>query len=89
MLDRQQIEQGVKEAVAAAAGNGQAVALEQSLVADLGFNSLKVASLSIALEDQFERTLLLNDWIVACTDPLALTVGSLCDFVEQALASDG
>ncbi len=57
-----------------------------SFVSVLGFNSLRMVSLSLALEEEFGSQLLLNDWIASADDPRDLTVGSLYDYVEKALA---
>lgn len=60
-----------------------------ALVADLGFDSLRMATLALALEDEFGSTLLLNEWIARAEDPERLTVASLADFVERQLARKG
>ena len=59
-----------------------------SFVAVLGFNSLRMVSLSLALEEEFGCQLLLNDWIASCDDPRDLTVGSLYDYVERVLSEN-
>lgn len=58
------------------------------LVDDLGFDSVNVASLTIALEDQFDDVLLLNDWIAAANSPSDLTVDSLVDYVQSILEEE-
>jgi acyl carrier protein len=56
------------------------------LVDDLGFDSLKIASLSIALEKEIGEVILLNDWIGAAASPSDLTVQSLLDYVSTTLS---
>lgn len=56
-----------------------------SLVYDLGFDSMGVAMLSIALEDQFAFPVLLDTWIGAHDGPDGLTVGSLRAYMESLL----
>lgn len=56
---------------------------EQSLVFDLGFDSLAIARLSLTLEQQLGSPILLDSWLSLHTDPVALTVGSLCAFVRS------
>jgi acyl carrier protein len=65
------------------------VELRDRLVDDLGLDSMNVASLTIALEDQFDDVLLLNDWIAGARNPSELTVGSLVDYVATLLAETG
>jgi acyl carrier protein len=62
---------------------------EHHLVDDLGFDSVNVASLTIALEDQFDDVLLLNDWIASANSPSDLTVDSLVDYLVGVLAEAG
>ncbi len=59
------------------------------LIHDLGFDSLKVAGLALALEKEFGEPLLLTDWITRAADPDKLTVKSLCDYISYALERDG
>jgi len=59
------------------------------LVDDLGFDSMDIASLTIALEDEFDEMLLLNDWIAAASDPSQLTVDSLVDYLADLLSPAG
>ena len=56
-----------------------------SLVAQLGYDSLRMASLAIALEDEFGRPLLLAEWIARAADPEQLTVASLCEYIGEIL----
>jgi acyl carrier protein len=62
---------------------------EHRLVDDLGFDSVNVASLTIALEEQFDDVLLLSDWIAAANSPSDLTVASLADYVRGVLDEAG
>lgn len=61
-----------------------AIQLDHSFVTDLGFDSMGIARLALALEDEFDQTILLDEWIGQATDPSALTVESLCDYVAAA-----
>jgi len=62
------------------------VAPEHHLVDDLGFDSTSIATLTIALEDEFDDVLLLNDWIADAHNPSELTVASLVDYLHALLA---
>lgn len=62
---------------------------EHHLVDDLGLDSANVASLTIALEDEFDEVLLLNDWIASASSPSDLTVDSLVDYLLDLLAEEG
>jgi len=55
------------------------------LMADLGVDSLKVAELSVALEEAFDRPIFLGDAFARVDDPSQLTVGRLAEL----LAEDG
>ena len=82
--------QGIVRAISATL-KGRApssVSLDQSFVQDLGFDSMSIALLALALEDQFDCTILLDGWIAQHSHPSALTVGSLCDYVTRALTDD-
>jgi acyl carrier protein len=61
---------------------------EHHLVDDLGLDSANVASLTIALEDEFNEVLLLNDWIASANSPSDLTVDSLVDYLLDLLAEE-
>lgn len=82
---RPEIESKVKKAVFTTLGKTIELKSSDSFVMALGFNSLRMVSLSLALEDEFEVPLLLNDWISGCDDPRELTVGSLVDYIEKML----
>jgi acyl carrier protein len=64
------------------------VQAEHHLVDDLGLDSANVASLTIALEDEFNEILLLNDWIAGASSPSDLTVDSLVDYLLDLLAEE-
>jgi acyl carrier protein len=53
------------------------------LVSDLGVDSLKVAELSLALEDAFDRPVFLGDLFAQVEDPTRLTVGELAKWLEK------
>jgi len=59
-----------------------------SLVFDLGFDSLSMARLGLALEEQFGRPILLDEWLSSESHPRNLTVGSLCAFLGSRLEAD-
>ena len=59
---------------------------ECSLVADLGMDSMSIALLGLTLEDEFQCSILLNDWIAQHSDPESLTVGSLCEYLNTVAA---
>lgn len=61
---------------------------EDSLVLKLGFDSLKMTLLSLALETEFGRAIALDGWISSHPDPDDLTVDSLCDFLSETLRLD-
>lgn len=88
-LDTTAIESKVRKAVIDTLGKKIELKLDDSFVATLGFNSLRMVSLSLALEDEFQTPLLLNDWIAQHEDPKMLTVGSLCQYVGRAIAGGG
>jgi acyl carrier protein len=54
-----------------------------SFIADLGYDSLRVASLSMALESELGQPVLLNDWLSSSDDPEQLTVGSLVAYLSE------
>jgi len=56
------------------------------LVRDLGFDSLRMATLGLSLEDAFGCTILLSDWIASVDDPATLTVESLMCFIADRLS---
>jgi len=87
MLERDVVLAKVQSALRSVLGDDHLeVRPDHHLVDDLGFDSPKVASLTIALEDEFDDVLLLNDWIAAADGPNELTVGSLVDYLTALLA---
>jgi acyl carrier protein len=84
-MTRPDVETKVKEAVRNASERKAGVQPAQRLIGDLGFDSLRMVALSLALEDQFDRPLLLNDWLGCSTDVNDLTVGSLAEYVYTVL----
>jgi acyl carrier protein len=61
---------------------------DHSFVLDLGFDSMSVALLALALEDQFSCAILLDGWIGEHAHPAALTVKSLCEYLARSLSPD-
>lgn len=59
------------------------------LVDELGIDSVDIASLTIALEDEFDEILLLNEWIAGASDPTELTVDSLVRYIANILSEPG
>jgi len=88
MESRREIEDKVRKAVLKTLGEKVELKRSDSFVSNLGFNSLRMVSLSLALEEEFSRPLLLNDWISQCDDPRLLTIESLCNYVEQVLKGE-
>ncbi len=58
---------------------------DDSLVLRLGFDSMKMALLSLSLESEFGCAIVLDGWIGSHPDPQQLTVGSLSEYVQQSL----
>lgn len=87
-LNRRNIDKAVHDAVLASAEKEVKLKASDSLVLSLGFDSLRVASLAIALERELDHPILLNEWIARCSDPAMLTVGSLCEYVWEVLQRD-
>jgi acyl carrier protein len=56
-----------------------------SLVLNLGFDSMKMAMLSLSLEGEFGCAIMLDDWIASHPDPHDLTVESLCEYLWTAI----
>jgi acyl carrier protein len=56
---------------------------DMTFIGDLGYDSLRVASLSIALEEEFGQPILLNDWLAASDGPMSLTIGSLNAYIAE------
>ncbi len=83
-----EINSKVREAIQVTMGKKVNLNDSDSFIANLGFNSLKMVSLSLALEEKFGRPLLLNEWISQCEDPRLLTVHSLCNYVGKVVQRD-
>lgn len=62
-----------------------AIELEMSLINDLSIDSIKVAELSILLEDGFGCPVFIPDLLVEYRDPYEITVNALVDFVKKQL----
>lgn len=87
MTDREEVFTKVRAALRNATDDpALAVRPEHQLVEDLGFDSTGIASLTIALEDEFDDVLLLSDWIAAASNPGDLTVASLVEYLTVLLA---
>ncbi len=85
--DRPAVLAKVRHAIAEVlADNRVEVKVADHLVDDLGLDSTSIASLTIALEDEFDEVLLLNDWIAEAHSPSDLTVDSLVDYLMGLLA---
>ncbi len=61
---------------------------EHSLVLHLGFDSMKMSLLSLALETELGCAIVLDEWIGSHSDPNELTVGSLCRFLQETVTPD-
>lgn len=89
MLARQTVDARVKEALARTGRKKSRIQGGHRIIGDLGFDSLRMVALSLALEEAFDRTLLLNDWLAGAPDVGELTVGSLCEYVWEIVNLDG
>ncbi len=89
MLDRDEVLTKVRAALVDVLEKDIEVRPDHHLVEDFGVDSVNIASLTIALEDQFDDILLLNDWIATANDPRDLTVGSLVDYLIELLSEPG
>ena len=81
------IHDGVVAAIRAVARERAPSRIEpgHSFVTDLGFDSMGIVVLGLALEDRFDRPVMLDEWIGRCEDPNELTVASLCSYLEESL----
>jgi len=59
-----------------------------SLVLHLGFDSMKMSLLSLALETELGCAIVLDEWIGSHSDPNELTVGSLCRYLQETVDVD-
>ena len=84
----EQINSGVVAAIHAVARERAPARIEpgHSFVTDLGFDSMGIVVLGLALEDRFGRPVMLDEWIGRCEDPTELTVASLCSYLEESLS---
>jgi acyl carrier protein len=84
------LEQRVADAIRSVLPAARTVQLlpNDSLVLDLGLDSMKVALLALALEERLGRAILLERWISSCSDPARLSVESLHHYVRTVLADD-
>lgn len=88
MVDRSEVLSKVRAALLRVVEKDVEIQPEDHLVDDLGIDSVDIASLTIALEDQFDDILLLNDWIAAASNPSELTVASLVDYLVGLLSEE-
>jgi acyl carrier protein len=84
-LDRKTIHARVVRAIRASMHRATPPRPDDSLVLDLGFDSLRISTLMISLESEFGQPLLLIEWVSRVEDPTELTVASLCDYIEELL----
>lgn len=84
---KQQISHQVIEAIRKiiAPEVSQNVSSDSKLIGDLGIDSLKIAELSLLLEETFKITLFIPAILSSVPDPYLLTVESVADFVENKL----
>lgn len=87
-MTRDQVDAGVRKAVLETSQKKPKLKDSHRFLTDLGFDSLRMVSLSLALENEFGRPLLLNEWLGSAPDVTALTVGSLCDYVWEIVNLD-
>jgi acyl carrier protein len=81
------IEERVVRAVARSCPDRlRTVTVTDRIVDDLGFDSIRIASLSVEMERELGEPILLNDWVGAASDPGLLTVASLVDYIQTILA---
>jgi acyl carrier protein len=66
----------------------QQIEPQQSFINDLGFDSMSLALLALALEDEFDQPILLHDWIARHADFTTLTVASLCAFLAETMLDE-
>jgi acyl carrier protein len=73
----------VIDAIRASARHPLPTRIEPShrVVDDLGYDSLGIVNLSVALEDRLGHPILLDGWIGAAIGPSSLTVGSLAQWI--------
>jgi acyl carrier protein len=79
----------VVRAVRATATHLESIDIEatHSFVNDLGFDSVAVVMLGIALEDELQCAVMLDGWIARHGDPSGLTVGSLASYLRESVGT--
>jgi acyl carrier protein len=88
-LEEPQLEM-VSRAIAAACQTEPIVlSAGDRLVADLGFNSLRIAALALEIGRELGCPVLLNDWLAQARNIDDLTVGSLCEFLRSDVSESG
>lgn len=80
----------VVDAIRASARHTLPTRIEPShrIVDDLGYDSLGIVNLSVALEERIGRPILLDGWIGGAASPSALTVGSLAQWIADAISDE-
>ncbi len=61
---------------------------QHRIVDDLGYDSLGIVNLSVALEDRLGRPILLDGWIGSAASPSGLTVGSLAQWIATSTLAE-
>lgn len=61
---------------------------QHRIVDDLGYDSLGIVNLSVALEDRLGRPILLDGWIGSAASPSSLTVGSLTQWIATSTLAE-
>ncbi len=89
MLERKEVREKVGAALRSVVDDRAEILPSSHLVDDLGLDSVHMATLTIALEDEFDEILLLNDWIASANSPSDLTVESLVSYLHDLLAEAG
>jgi acyl carrier protein len=85
-MDVAEILQKVCRAVAASERDKSIVPeARHRLIDDLGFDSLRMATLALELETEFDQAILLNDWIASSPNLGDLTVQSLAEYLTTHL----
>lgn len=79
--------QAVLRATRATAQNPLPDRIEErhSFLGDLAFDSMALTTLALALEDELGIVVLLDAWVRRHSSPMALTVGSLCEYLRTTL----
>jgi acyl carrier protein len=80
-MKRPDVERLVRDTVLRVSEQKKRIHPSYQFIGDLGFDSIRIVALSIALEETFERPLLLSDWLSSGPDATRLTVASLYEYV--------